>query len=107
MAPKKNKRTRKVTNPRSLAKKKEDIQSEPSSSSALARAIGNTDDVDPHDGDDPDNKSTLSAGTYIITNVGRKRRAALCSSDDQEGVVASLDGTNVIQGASDEVSNQA
>jgi hypothetical protein len=109
MAPKTNKRTRKVTNPSSLAKKRkvDTVPSEPSSSSALPQAVGNTDDADAHDGDsDPDNKSTLSAGIYTITNVGRKRRAALCSSDEKEGVVASLDGTNVIQEAGDEVSTQ-
>jgi hypothetical protein len=107
MAPKTNKWTRNVTKLFSSSKKKTDtIPSEPSSS-APARVIVSTGDVDAHDGDgDPDNKSTLSAGTYIITNVGRKRRAALCSPDEKESVVASLDGTNVIQEAGDEVSNQ-
>jgi hypothetical protein len=82
--------------------------SEPSLSSAPTQVISNTGDVDAHDGDgDPDNKSALSTGTYIITNVGRKMRAALCSSNHLAGVVASLDGTNLTKEAGEEVCNQA
>jgi hypothetical protein len=105
MSPKTNKWTRNVTKlfSSSRVKKTDTIPSETSASGPV-RAVG---DVDAHDGDgDPDNESTLSAGTYTITNVGRKRRAALCSPDEKEGVVASLDGTNVIPEAGDEVSTQ-
>jgi hypothetical protein len=113
MAPKTNK-LKTVIQFFSPSKKKEanTVLYEPSASTAPAPIIRNMGDVDAHDGDgdgDPnaDKQSVLSAGTYIITNVGRKRSAALCSPDNKEGVVASLDGTNVIQEAGDEVSGQS
>jgi hypothetical protein len=109
MAPKPRKFFRKVIHGISFAKKAKasSVQSEPSSMSLQAEALGNIADLTTHqDNDDPgpDNKSALSTGTYIITNVDRKMRAALCSSDRREGVVASLDGTNLVKEAGDEVS---
>jgi hypothetical protein len=81
------------------------IPSEHSSVGGHAEALGNIGTH--HDDDDlgPDKKSSLSTGMYIITNVGRKKRAALCFPKKLAGVVASLDGTNLIPEAGEEVSD--
>jgi hypothetical protein len=114
MAPKTHNSAGKATSV-PLSAKARATRSTPSGSSSVgsqAGALGNIGHLSrltTHRDDDdlcPDNQSPLCPGTYIITNVGRKLRAALCSPDDQEGVVSSLDGTNVIQEAGDEVRNQ-
>jgi hypothetical protein len=63
-----------------MLRKADSFLSEHSSVGSRAELLGIMSDLTTHDDDDdldPDNKSALSADTYIITNVGKQK--ACCS----------------------------